>query len=284
MKRPLFCLGEISDASVFQSDLDLRRTNAAVSDDLWNSITWRPAAYLSNRSAGSWHVFPRRNMSKECQNISLQDWVKCSFFPSIVVTSESNVSDPWLKAFAEFDHVSLSLVLLMRFLSRKKKKRHCFVCLARTISIKALFLFLFPSRYFPEVQKNGLTNQVNNPEVGVDITRPDTFIRQQIMALRVMTTKLKNAYNGNDIYFQDSSKLFVTPVVHTNRTKWDLLKKNSLGKKCIFSLTPPLHRPLHAIEFMLQLHVTYLDKLSNLEAEVIGTSKTARGTKGVNNK
>lgn len=59
-------------------------------------------------------------------------------------------------------------------------------------------------RYFPEVQKDGLTNQVTNPEVEVDITRPDTVIRQQIMALRVMTNKLKNAYNGNDIYFQDS--------------------------------------------------------------------------------
>ncbi|XP_061925146.1 glypican-6-like isoform X1 [Entelurus aequoreus] len=60
-------------------------------------------------------------------------------------------------------------------------------------------------RYFPDVVTDGLTNQVNNPEVTVDITRPDTFIRQQIMALRVMTNKLKNAYNGNDIYFQDSS-------------------------------------------------------------------------------
>ncbi|XP_061648211.1 glypican-6b isoform X1 [Phyllopteryx taeniolatus] len=60
-------------------------------------------------------------------------------------------------------------------------------------------------RYFPEVVMDGLTNQVNNPEVNVDITRPDTLIRQQIMALRVMTNKLKNAYNGNDIYFQDSS-------------------------------------------------------------------------------
>ncbi|XP_075876501.1 glypican-6a isoform X2 [Nelusetta ayraudi] len=60
-------------------------------------------------------------------------------------------------------------------------------------------------RYFPEVVKEGLTNQVNNPEMDVDITRPDTLIRQQIMALRVMTNKLKNAYNGNDIYFQDSS-------------------------------------------------------------------------------
>ncbi|XP_076118731.1 glypican-6-like [Alosa pseudoharengus] len=60
-------------------------------------------------------------------------------------------------------------------------------------------------RYFPEVLKDGLTNQANNPEVGVDITRPDTFIRQHIMTLRMMTNKLKNAFNGNDIYFQDSS-------------------------------------------------------------------------------
>ncbi|XP_024142474.1 glypican-6b [Oryzias melastigma] len=58
------------------------------------------------------------------------------------------------------------------------------------------------SRYFPEVLKDGLTSQVNNPEVDVDITRPDTIIRQHIMALRVVTNKLKNAYNGNDITFQ----------------------------------------------------------------------------------
>ncbi|XP_051983051.1 glypican-6a isoform X2 [Xyrauchen texanus] len=60
-------------------------------------------------------------------------------------------------------------------------------------------------RYFPDVVKDGLTNQLNNPEVEVDITRPDTFIRQQIMTLRVMTNKLRNAYNGKDVYFQDSS-------------------------------------------------------------------------------
>lgn len=57
---------------------------------------------------------------------------------------------------------------------------------------------------------DGLTNQINNPEVDVDITRPDTFIRQQIMALRVMTNKLKNAYNGNDVNFQDTSKIVFT--------------------------------------------------------------------------
>ncbi|NXN72598.1 GPC6 protein, partial [Himantopus himantopus] len=55
------------------------------------------------------------------------------------------------------------------------------------------------------IMNDGLTNQINNPEVDVDITRPDTYIRQQIMALRVMTNKLKNAYNGNDVNFQDTS-------------------------------------------------------------------------------
>lgn len=79
------------------------------------------------------------------------------------------------------------------------------------------------SRYFPEVVKEGLTNQVNNPEVDVDITRPDTLIRQQIMALRVMTNKLKNAYNGNDIYFQDSSKFSHSPYAWTSKAN----KKNS---------------------------------------------------------
>uniref|UniRef100_A0A8C7WYM0 Glypican 6a n=1 Tax=Oryzias sinensis TaxID=183150 RepID=A0A8C7WYM0_9TELE len=80
-------------------------------------------------------------------------------------------------------------------------------CLVNTV-------ILFCFRYFPEVVKEGLTNQINNPEVDVDITRPDTLIRQQIMALRVMTNKLKNAYNGNDIYFQDSSKPFGRPTQH----------------------------------------------------------------------
>lgn len=67
-----------------------------------------------------------------------------------------------------------------------------------------------PCRYLPEIMNDGLTNQINNPEVDVDITRPDTFIRQQIMALRVMTNKLKNAYNGNDVNFQDTSKKVLT--------------------------------------------------------------------------
>ncbi|XP_018410862.1 PREDICTED: glypican-6 isoform X1 [Nanorana parkeri] len=60
--------------------------------------------------------------------------------------------------------------------------------------------------YLPEVMTDGLINQINNPEVDVDITRPDTFVRQQIMALRTATNKLKNALNGNDVNFQDTSE------------------------------------------------------------------------------
>ena len=75
-----------------------------------------------------------------------------------------------------------------------------------------------PCRYLPEIMNDGLTNQINNPEVDVDITRPDTYIRQQIMALRVMTNKLKNAYNGNDVNFQDTSKIaFISTLQSENR-------------------------------------------------------------------
>ncbi|XP_051761693.1 glypican-6b isoform X1 [Ctenopharyngodon idella] len=55
-------------------------------------------------------------------------------------------------------------------------------------------------RFVPEVQTDGRT--VNDP----DVSRPDAVVRQQIMALRVMRNKLKNAYDGNDIYFQDSNE------------------------------------------------------------------------------
>ncbi|XP_043926038.1 glypican-1 [Protopterus annectens] len=61
------------------------------------------------------------------------------------------------------------------------------------------------SRYLPEVMGDGLANQINNPEVEVDITKPDSLIRQQILQLKIMTNRLKNAYNGNDVDFQDAS-------------------------------------------------------------------------------
>ncbi|XP_077413687.1 glypican-1b isoform X2 [Vanacampus margaritifer] len=61
------------------------------------------------------------------------------------------------------------------------------------------------ARYLPEVIGDGLASQINNPEVEIDITKPDMAIRQQIMQLKIMTHRLKNALNGNDVDFQDTS-------------------------------------------------------------------------------
>ncbi|XP_008282640.1 glypican-1b [Stegastes partitus] len=61
------------------------------------------------------------------------------------------------------------------------------------------------ARYLPEVMGNGLASQINNPEVEIDITKPDMTIRQQIMQLKIMTHRLKNALNGQDVDFQDTS-------------------------------------------------------------------------------
>ncbi|XP_043933206.1 glypican-2 [Protopterus annectens] len=59
-------------------------------------------------------------------------------------------------------------------------------------------------RYLPDVMADGLVNQINNPEVEVDISRPDLKTRQLIMQLRIMTNRLKSAANGNDVDFQDA--------------------------------------------------------------------------------
>ncbi|CAL8403342.1 unnamed protein product [Boreogadus saida] len=86
-------------------------------------------------------------------------------------------------------------------------------------------------RYFPEVVREGLTNQLHNPEVVLDITRPNSMIRQQIMALRVMTNKLKSAYNGNDIYFQDSNATTHTSTATVSPTEalHQLTEDSSVG-------------------------------------------------------
>uniref|UniRef100_A0A1A7XQ78 Glypican-1 n=1 Tax=Iconisemion striatum TaxID=60296 RepID=A0A1A7XQ78_9TELE len=61
------------------------------------------------------------------------------------------------------------------------------------------------ARYLPEVMGDGLANQINNPEVELDITKPDMTIRQQIMELKIRTHHLKNALIGRDTDFQDTS-------------------------------------------------------------------------------
>lgn len=69
-------------------------------------------------------------------------------------------------------------------------------------------------RYLPEIIGDGLTSQINNPEVEIDITRPDMTIRQQIMQLRIMTLRLKKALNGQDIDFLDTSECSHCGRVH----------------------------------------------------------------------
>ncbi|XP_056611078.1 glypican-6b isoform X2 [Triplophysa dalaica] len=115
-------------------------------------------------------------------------------------------------------------------------------------------------RYVPEVLKDGLTHQVNNPEVGVDITRPDALIRQQIAALRAMTNKLKNADDGNDMYFQDSdddsstsgsgsgggemcvteSDSFITQAPHEEAEKRDEASSASIIRSSLLLVLSPL--------------------------------------------
>lgn len=59
-------------------------------------------------------------------------------------------------------------------------------------------------RYLPEVMGDGLVSQINNPEVELDIARPDVRTRQLIMELRVATNRLRHAQAGQDTDFMDS--------------------------------------------------------------------------------
>ncbi|XP_026856175.2 glypican-2 [Electrophorus electricus] len=58
-------------------------------------------------------------------------------------------------------------------------------------------------RYLPDVMGDGLVNQINNPEVEVDIARPDVRTRQLIMELRVAINRLRHAHSGQDAEFMD---------------------------------------------------------------------------------
>lgn len=53
---------------------------------------------------------------------------------------------------------------------------------------------------------DGLSNQQNNPEVAVDVSRPNSLLNEQIFALKTITSKLKNAYNGMDVEWIDIGK------------------------------------------------------------------------------
>nr|XP_057919461.1 glypican-4 [Doryrhamphus excisus] len=62
------------------------------------------------------------------------------------------------------------------------------------------------SRYESVVIGNGLANQVSNPDVDVDITKPDIVIRSQIAVLKEMTSWIKAACSGNDISVENDEE------------------------------------------------------------------------------
>jgi len=53
--------------------------------------------------------------------------------------------------------------------------------------------------YQSKVVNDGLAAQEQNPEVDVDTSRPDVDINEQIFALKLVTNKLENAYNGHSV-------------------------------------------------------------------------------------
>ncbi len=59
-------------------------------------------------------------------------------------------------------------------------------------------------RYRPEVMKDGVMAQNNNPEVDVDVRKPNSVINQQILQLKLITNKLATAYRGIDVDWIDT--------------------------------------------------------------------------------
>lgn len=66
---------------------------------------------------------------------------------------------------------------------------------------------MFYCRYVAEVQKDGVINQINNPEVSVDVNEANYIIEQQKVQLKIITDKLNTAYKGGDVTWVNTGKL-----------------------------------------------------------------------------
>ncbi len=60
-------------------------------------------------------------------------------------------------------------------------------------------------RYANAIVSSGLAYQDRNPEVRVDINRPDVDINEQIIALRLITQKLESAHKGENVEWPSTS-------------------------------------------------------------------------------
>lgn len=56
----------------------------------------------------------------------------------------------------------------------------------------------------PQVMNDGVVNQINNPEVEVDVRKPNAIINQEILHLKLITNKLESAYVGRDVDWIDT--------------------------------------------------------------------------------
>lgn len=56
----------------------------------------------------------------------------------------------------------------------------------------------------PEVQKDGVLHQINNPEVEVDVSKVNSIVNRQKLQLQLITHKLQNAYKGDDVDWIDT--------------------------------------------------------------------------------
>ena len=59
-------------------------------------------------------------------------------------------------------------------------------------------------KYLNAVVDDGFTSQELNPEVQVDVSRPDVDINEQIFALKLISKKLESAYNGQPVEWSSS--------------------------------------------------------------------------------
>ena len=79
------------------------------------------------------------------------------------------------------------------------------VTLKTLATMITLLTFVHCDRYMPQIMRDGVSNQQSNPEVEVDVTKPNSVVNMQIMRLKIIINKLTHAYNGLDVDWIDTS-------------------------------------------------------------------------------
>lgn len=67
---------------------------------------------------------------------------------------------------------------------------------------------LAKAKYESRIIGDGVDNQKDNPEVNLDLSKPNSLLNQQMLSLREMSSKLKEAFNGQDIHWQDTDDMY----------------------------------------------------------------------------